>query len=157
MRRTDREVADRREIIEIIAGCDSMALALNDGDYPYVIEMNFGFEDAGKKLILYFHGAKAGKKHELIARDNRAAFAMSRAHKYVPGKNGCSATFMYESACGRGKLRKLEDAEAARALGIIMRHYEPESDYEFSEKHARAVWVYALDVEELTGKRRLVK
>lgn len=158
MRRTDREVADKAQIMEMIKGCDSLALALNDEDgYPYVVEMNFGFAYENGRLALYLHGAKEGKKRALIARDAKAAFSMSRLHGLVRGKTGCSTSFQYESVCGRGKLRKLDDSEGAKALGLIMRHYCPEYEGVFEEKQAGAVDVYEFDVESFTGKRRSVK
>ena len=43
MRRTDRQVTDTNEILAIMDECDSCAVALMDGEYPYVIEMNFGY------------------------------------------------------------------------------------------------------------------
>jgi len=157
MRRTDREVTDRNEILTIMTGCDAMALALNDGEYPYVIEMNFGFEDTAEGLKIYIHGAKDGKKHDLIAKDPHCAFSMSRAHEMIPAKVGCASTFRYESACGTGILKKLDGMEAARALEVIMRHYAPDNTEVFDTRHAAAVTTYELSVNTLTGKRRFKK
>ena len=42
MRRSDREIKDFDEIIEVINKCDVCRLAINDGDYPYIVPMNFG-------------------------------------------------------------------------------------------------------------------
>ena len=47
MRRKDREVTDFHEIIGIMKKCDSCIVAMNDGDFPYVVPMNFGLEVQG--------------------------------------------------------------------------------------------------------------
>ena len=157
MRRADREVNDRGEILEIMRRCDALSLALIDGEYPYVITLNFGFEDTPEGLVLYFHGANDGKKLELIALNPHAAFTMSCDHAFVPGKVDCAGTFKYESVCGRGLITMVEGSEKQRALTIITTHYDRGKDHPFDEKHARAVSIFKLNVESLTGKRRLVK
>ena len=73
MRRSDREITDRNEILQVMERCDVCRLALNDGEYPYILPLNFGMEQAGEQIILYFHGATEGKKLNLIARDPRAS------------------------------------------------------------------------------------
>lgn len=157
MRRADREVADRGEILAIMNRCDALSLALIDGDYPYVISLNFGFEDTPDGLVIYFHGANSGKKLELIAQNPHAAFTMSCDHAFVPGKVDCAGTFKYESVCGRGLVSMVEGPEKQHALTVITTHYDPGKEHPFEEKHARAVSVFKLSVEALTGKRRLIK
>ena len=44
MRRKDREITDFDEMIKIIEKCDTCRLALNDGEYPYIVPLNFGHE-----------------------------------------------------------------------------------------------------------------
>ena len=154
MKRADREVKDYGQILDIISRCDSLHLALNDGGYPYVIPMNFGYEDSDGKLIFYFHGAREGKKLVLMDADPRAAFSMSCKHELKIAKVACASAFLYESACGRGKLSKLTGEEAIHGLEAIMRHYDPENEHHFEAKHTAAVSIFKLEVEELSGKRR---
>ena len=47
MRRKDREVTDLSQLEEIIRQCDCIHLGLLDGDSPYVVPMNFGYERTG--------------------------------------------------------------------------------------------------------------
>ncbi len=157
MRRTDREVTDRNAILTIMDRCDHLHLALMDGEYPYVIPMNFGYEDDGEHLVIYFHGAKEGKKLELIEKNPHAAFAMSCAHELIPGKVPCATTFKYESVCGNGLMRIVEGDEKMHALTVIMGQYDREQTHTFEEKHARSVSVFRMDVENLTGKSRMTK
>lgn len=156
MRRTDREITDQAEILKIVDACDVASLALNDGEFPYVVPLNFGWEERNGKVFLYFHGAKEGTKIDLIKRDDRCAFAMSCDHLYVPGPPACAATFRYSSVCGRGRIEIAEGEERAHALNVIMKHYERESDYSFEEKHLNSVAILKLEVETLSGKRKVL-
>lgn len=157
MRRADRQITERSEILQVLDSCDSLHLALMDGEYPYVIPMNFGWEDAPDGLVLYFHGAKEGKKLELIKNNAHAAFSMSTDHSLELGRVACASTFRYVSACGRGLVRMVDGDERMHALTVIMAHYDREHTHAFEEKHANSVAIFRIDVEELTGKRRMVK
>ena len=44
MRRSDREIKDFGKIVEIIKKCDVCRIAMNDGDFPYIVPLNFGTE-----------------------------------------------------------------------------------------------------------------
>ena len=65
MRRRDREITDREKMLEIVAECDCCRLGLVDNGEAYIVPMNFGFEDAGSALTLYFHCAAEGRKLDL--------------------------------------------------------------------------------------------
>lgn len=60
MRRRDREITDWEKMLEIVAECDCCRLGLVDNGKAYIVPMNFGFEDAGSALTLYFHCAAEG-------------------------------------------------------------------------------------------------
>lgn len=68
MRRQDREVTDSARIREIISSCSVCRLGFCDGDEVYIVPLNFGYEEVDGKYVFYFHGAKAGRKAELIRR-----------------------------------------------------------------------------------------
>ena len=67
MRRTDREITDRQELLDVMARCDVCRLALNDeSGYPYVVPLNFGMEERDGTLYLLFHGAMTGTLRFLL-------------------------------------------------------------------------------------------
>ena len=78
MRRKEREVTDAGEIREILDECKVCRLGLSDEDGIYMVPMNYGYREQDGKLILYFHGAKEGKKVEMIRKDPRAGFEMEK-------------------------------------------------------------------------------
>ena len=83
MRRSDREITDFNEMIEVMERCDVCRLAFHGEDYPYILPLNFGMEVQDGRITLYFHGALEGRKYELMKRDNRAGFEMDCAHRLV--------------------------------------------------------------------------
>lgn len=158
MRRSDREVTDVNEIYEIMEKSEIVEIALNDEDgYPYVIPMNFGFAVKNGVPVIYLHGAKDGKKLDLIRRDNRCAFTMSTSHELILGSVACAATWKYESVCGKGRIAFIDGEEGIRALNEIMRKYDPEHEHVFDERHLKAVTCMKVEIESLTGKRRMKK
>lgn len=155
MRRYDREITDKNEILEIMNRCDVCRLAFSDGDYPYILPLNFGIEEKDGQTILYFHSALEGYKTELIKRDNRVSFEMDCKHelKYDDEKGYC--TMAYESVIGRGHIEVLPDAEKAKALRKLMGHYHSSEDTYFNPAAIPRTLVYMLVIEEMTAKRKL--
>ena len=153
MRRSDREITDRKEIIEIINRCDVCRLALNDEDYPYIIPLNFGMDIEGEQIIFYFHGADEGKKYDLIRKDNRATFEMDCSHQLFMNDEKMSCTMKYESVIGRGRVEIVPEEEKMKGLEILMKQYHQE-DFKFGTAIVPKTNVFRLIVEEMTGKRR---
>ncbi|WP_373218496.1 pyridoxamine 5'-phosphate oxidase family protein [Ruminococcus sp. 5_1_39BFAA] len=156
MRRSDREVTDRNEMIQIMEKCDVCRLVLNDEGYPYIVPLNFGMLVKEDRLELYFHGAAEGKKYDLIARDNRATFEMDCEHLLVLDEEKGNCTMNYESVIGRGFVEMVPDDEKYEGLCILMNHYREEG-FPFSQKAIPRTNVFKLVVTEMTGKIRTKK
>ena len=71
MRRKDREVTDFDKIVKIIDQCDILRLGIADGDYPYIVPVNFAYTVEGEQICFYIHGATAGRKYELLKKISR--------------------------------------------------------------------------------------
>lgn len=153
MRRHDREVSGFDDIIKIIKKCDICRLAFNDGEYPYILPLNFGMQVESGKAALYFHGAMEGKKYELIARNNRAGFEMDCVRGLVTEEESGNCTMIYESVIGHGVIEFVPDSEKYDALIILMKHYHKE-DFPFNQALIPYTTVFKLTVEAMTGKQR---
>ena len=130
MRRKDREIKDFNEIIEIIRKCDVCRIALHDGDFPYIVPLNFGLDVQGQQVFFYFHAAAEGKKLDLIAKDNRASFEMDCDHHFILYEERMSCTMGYASVMGHGTIEIVPEEEKYNALKILMRQYHAE-DFAF--------------------------
>ena len=153
MRRTDREVANFDEIIDILRRANTMRLGLHDDPYPYVVPLSFGFEAAAGRIALYFHGAAEGLKHELIVRDPHVCVEADIFHGYAetPG----SVTTVYESFIGFGKCARVHGDEAARGIDLLLEHCGY-AGYGYDLAALEQVGVYRVMLERFSGKRRRV-
>ena len=156
MRRKDREVTGFENIVEIIDACDIVRIGLADGDFPYIVPVNFGYSIEGEKISLYFHGAMAGRKYELIKNNPLCSFEMD-----IPLKLEClpeekDVTMRYKSVMGTGKLELLEGEEKEHAVdAYIMGRYPQTRDFAYNKGVLPNTAVYKLTVQEITAKANI--
>ena len=160
MRRKDREITDYKAMLEVLSACGVCHLGLAetvDGvQIPYVVPVNFGYEDADGQLILYFHGASAGKKMDLIAKnDGMAGFEADTDHELVSGDAACDYSWKYHSVIGAGKIEVLKEFDdKVHGLKRIMFQYAGEhgTQMPMDEKCVSAVCVLKMTVTQWTCK-----
>ncbi len=154
MTRREREVTDVNEIIKILDKAKVLHLGLVDGDEPYVIPMNYGYEIQDDKLVFYLHGARQGRKLDVI-RKNPNAFAELECD-IVPfeGDVACKYGITYASVMAKGKAIIVDDTEEKmHALTVLMKT-QTGKDFEFNEKLVSVVSVIKIEVEQFTAKHR---
>ena len=61
----------------------------------------------------------------------------------------------YESVIGKGRIRILSDEEKTYALQSLMNHYYAEAKKYFNPAAMPRTLVYALEIEQMTGKLHL--
>jgi len=154
MRRSDREITNISEIIEIIEKCDVCRLAFSDNNIPYIVPMNFGYEFKDGKLTLYFHGAKEGKKHDIMKKNPVVCFEMDCSQKLIEADEASNYTMEYESVIGNGNVYLCtEKTEKTHALIQLMKKYAKDNVFDYPDHVLESVTVFKLDVSELSGKR----
>ena len=154
MRRTDREVTDRQDILDILNKCAVIRLGINAPEYPYIVPMNFGMEDTKPLMTIYLHCAPEGLKLDLIRKDSRVGFEADCSHRLRAGAKACNFSMEYESVIGYGVVSICDDNERKKqGLQAIMRHYAPERDFDFAEQQLDGLCVLQIDVVQITGKR----
>ncbi len=153
MRRKEREIIEKDEIVEIMKKCDVCRVALFDEEYPYIVPMNFGIGYDGESIVLYFHGAHSGKKLTLIGQNNNASFEMDCSHKLMIGDTACTCTMEYESVVGNGKIEIVGDDEKHNALTHLMRNYVKQTSFHFDQGEMNAVTAFKLIVKNIWGKK----
>lgn len=154
MRRRERAVTDRNHVLEIIQSCDCCRVAFSEPDGPYIVPMNFGIESSQEgQMVLYFHGASAGKKGELMQKNPCVGFEMDTGHGLVPGAQACSCSFLYQSVIGKGKIEAISNSEEKKhGLTVLMKHYMPEKEWDFPSAMLERTAVFRLDVTEWSCK-----
>ena len=158
MRRKDREVADFDRLVDIIGQCHVLRLGLADGDFPYIVPVNFGYTVRGREVRFYIHGAMAGRKYELLLNNPYCSFEMDVPVKLDCVKESRSVTMRYRSLMGRAKARLLEGAEKERAMdGAIMARYEETRSFNYNRAAVAHTAVWELTVLEMTGKENPIR
>ncbi len=148
MRRSDRQITDKTEIESIINASTVCHLALSDGDQPYVVPLNFGYEDE----TLFFHCAHEGQKVDIIRRNPAVCFSFVPDHRLVPSETSCDWTTKYRSVTGFGTASLVDDRKSkVEALGIIMEQYS-ENKVQFEDRAVDKVLIIRVDIENMTGK-----
>ncbi|MDX9941605.1 MAG: pyridoxamine 5'-phosphate oxidase family protein [Bacteroidales bacterium] len=146
-----RMTTDSREIKDIIEKCDTCFTAMVDQEgLPYVVPMNFGYEDG----IIYLHSGKTGHKLDILKNNPETCIAFSTDHKiYFRHETvACSYGMDYRSVLAFGKVAFIEDYdEKVRALNIIMRKYTGK-EFPFNAPAVNNVEIYKLEPVKIEGK-----
>ena len=151
MRRKDRHVTDWQEICAILDACQVLHLGLQGADGPYVVPLSFGWEEQAGRIVLYFHGASAGKKAALLEAQPLVCIECARFFQYIQVKGGVTAA--YESVIGFGQAVLCQGAEAAHGLQLLLSHCGMDPALADGCAHMAATKVYAVALDEITAKR----
>jgi nitroimidazol reductase NimA-like FMN-containing flavoprotein (pyridoxamine 5'-phosphate oxidase superfamily) len=155
MRRKDREINDEGEMCDILEKGTACHLSLIDGDEPYGISLNYGFERRGSAWIFYFHCAAAGRKLDIIKRNNRASVSVDVDHRLIPGTEACGWGMAYRSVIGSGRIDIVDGpAERQRGMDAIMRHYTGLPSFDYDEKIFKATLILKMSIDVLKGKKK---
>ena len=156
MRRKDREITETAKIDEIILSCECCRLGFRDGERVYIVPLNFGYANENGKAIFYFHGAKEGRKIDLIEKNGYAAFELDTNHQVNTDEAACDFSFRFRSVIGEGPISMISDQEEKKkALLCIMDHYSEKKDWEFPEAMLKNTAVFRLEAENLACKEHL--
>ncbi len=151
MRRKDREITNRNEIESIIGKAQSLKLALNAGEYPYIIPLSYGFEWK-EKLIFYFHCAKEGRKLDCIEQNNKAGFEIDACGELVTGETDCDWGYKYASIIGTAQVYEIFGEEKVHGLECLMEHYGKKDNHTFQPHVMEATRVFKIEVISMSAK-----
>jgi len=154
MRRKDREVLDKTEMLDILRESNTLHLAFFAENYPYIVPVSFGFYAENEKTTLYFHCAKEGLKLDLLKKNSHIAFESDIFLGYQKIKG--DITTRYKSVIGKGICSILENQEEMIfALKKILEHCN-EKDFPVKDCSSLSnLLVCKIEVEEITGKQNL--
>jgi len=144
-----REITDIDEIEGIIKKAICCRIGLVDNDEPYIVPVCFGYE----RSALYFHGALAGRKVELIRKNSKVCFEIDTDVEMVNVETLCDSVVKYRSVIGVGRAYILEsDEEKSHGLNLIMRQYT-KGDFSFPKSELDKTLVVKVDIKSVTGKQ----
>lgn len=126
------EITDRETISEILESAEYGTLALCMDNRPYSLPINFVEVDGE----IFFHGAKKGKKIEILKANRFASFSVVESLSLIPSYfssdkgDACPATHLFKSVIIDGIIEFVEDYdEKAAALQALMEKLQKEGKY----------------------------
>ncbi len=156
MTRRERQVTDEDHIRHILQSAKILHLGMVDGAEPYVVPMNYGYLLEDGKLTLYLHGARRGRKLDILRINPNVFFEMECDVQPFTNEVACKYGMAYSSLMGRGKAVIVDDvAEKQHSLTVLMQT-QVGKEFMFTEKLADVVGVIRIDVESFTAKYRPV-
>lgn len=127
---------------------DDLCLAMHDGEYPYVLPLNF----VRQGQAIYIHCDLQGRKLDCIRQNPRVAFTLMTDVTIDRKKS----TTYFKSLCGKGTACIIEDeAEKGRVLDAIAQRYAALCPQPAPKSSIKRTAIVRIDIEELTGKRSL--
>lgn len=155
--RREREVTDINEIFGILDRAKIVHVGMIDGNMPYVVPMNYGYVMENNVLTLYLHGARSGRKLDIIRSNPNVFVEIDTDIIPFEGELACQYGVSYSSVMGKGTAEIIDDVdEKKRGLSVLMKT-QTGKDFEFTEKMANVVSVIKVKVSDFTAKRRPIK
>ena len=153
MRRKDREITDREEIRAILERARVLHLGINAGGRPYVVPLHYGLAWSDGLPVFYVHGAREGRKLDLLRRDNRTFVEIDTDEALVSGgENPCKYGAAYASVMCEARAEILDEGEEKlQALRLLMKT-QTGRDFSITPEMARSVCVLRLRAETLSAK-----
>ncbi|MEN8187326.1 MAG: pyridoxamine 5'-phosphate oxidase family protein [Bacteroidota bacterium] len=149
MRRNEKEIEDKDIINEILSKSHICRIGLFDNEYPYVVPMNYGYNENS----LYFHCSSKGKKLDLIRKNNKACFEIEQSHEVIKNEVSCKWTTKYRSVIGFGNIDIVTDHnEKIEALDFIMSQHGKEDNH-YKDELIDKIVTLKLNISNLTAKQ----
>jgi len=149
MRRKKQEITNKCIIEKIIQSAEVCRFGLSLNNKPYIVPLNFGYQDN----TLYVHSAIEGKKIDIIKENNSVCFEMEVNTKMIEGDQPCKWTMHFQSVVGFGRASIIEDhEEKIKGLDIIKKHYT-DNEGQFPEAALKVTAVIKIEIDEISAKQ----
>lgn len=156
MRRKDKEISDIKVIKNIIKEADFCNVAMSENNMPYVVPMNFGFDQES----LYLHSANEGLKIDILQSNPNVCLGIVNDAKVEKTSDVCKTTMKYKSVIIFGKAQFITDnCEKEKALKIIINHYYGdnrdfvERESKFNQTVLEKIVILKVKIEKIRGKQ----
>jgi uncharacterized protein len=150
MRRKEKKIMDISLIEEILTKAEICRIAMVDGDEPYIVPLNFGYDDG----FIYAHSAPTGRKIDILKTNNRVCFQVDYSSEVIKKDEPCKWTEKYRSVIGYGRVEIITDTEYKKeGLDIIMQKYGFQGVAKYDEKSLSRMVLLKLDIEDVVGKQ----
>ncbi len=157
MRKSEREITEITEIIDILLKGKYATISLCRNDEPYLVTLSYGYDRA--ENALYFHAAPLGLKLDFIKANPNACGTVIEDHGYVVDQ--CEQNF--RSLVFFGTMSIVDDLDDMKhAMNILLEHLEGEPEpikqrNVPDDESYKKVSMLKFKITEMTGKSNLKK
>ena len=152
MQKKEREILDKKIIMEILNNGKFSTISMCRNDEPYIVTLSYGFDETFN--CLYLHSAQKGLKLEYLKENKKVCGTILEDLGYVKG--ACS--HKYRSIVFWGDMTIVEDLdEKKHAFDIMLKHLE-ENPSKLKKKFFKSEESYIntcllkLEINLITGK-----
>jgi nitroimidazol reductase NimA-like FMN-containing flavoprotein (pyridoxamine 5'-phosphate oxidase superfamily) len=123
---------------------------------PFINPSTFWFDEENHQII--FHSNVAGRVRSNVEANPRVCFETSELGKMLPSNVALEFSLQFRSVVVFGAVRLISDSEEARRVlyGLIHKYFPTmtagEEFREITDKELRSTSVYAIQIEEWSGK-----
>lgn len=146
-----RDLTFKPEMETIIQKCEICNMGMIDEEgFPYVLPMNFGYEDG----YIYFHSSRTGKKIEVLKNNNNVCISFSADEKlqWVNEQVACSWGMQYKSVLAFGTVEFVDDYDLkVDALKIFMKNYS-DIEFSFNAPAVKDILIFRVKIEVMKGR-----
>ena len=147
----ESKITDLHEMEEIINRAEVCHIAFVDGDKPYVLPFNFGYESK----TIYIHSASVGKKTEIVKHNNNVCINFNIDHElfFRTKEVACSYGMRFKSVVANGTIHLLDDYDRkVHAMHIIMKKHSL-GEFTFNAPAINNINVYKIIITNISGKK----
>ena len=76
-------VVDLKQLREMLHHFDTLHIAFQDDEYPYIVPMNFGIGDDEDKIVLYIYTPREGKMTRLIKENPHVGIQAETLYEFI--------------------------------------------------------------------------
>ena len=152
MQKKEREILDKRIILEILKNGKFSTISMCRNGEPYLVTLSYGFDEL--RNCLYFHSAQKGLKLEYLKQNQKVCGTILEDLGYV--KSACS--HKYRSIVFWGDMTIVENLdEKKHAFDTMLKHLEDNPSkvkkrFFKSEESYENTCLLKLDINLITGK-----
>ncbi len=151
MRRNEKEISNKDELIGILKNGKYTIISLCKDNEPYIITLSYGYDES--RHALYFHCAKEGQKIDFIKANPFICGTVIEDNGY---EEGCGQAF--RSVVFRGRMEIVETLEEKKkGLEILINHLEIDPNptkikFLKKENTYETLGMLRLDITDISGK-----
>ena len=151
MRRKDREITDKKKMQMIISKAEVCYMGMSRDNMPYVIPINFGYDDN----TIYFHCALEGEKIDILQKNPNVCLLFNIDNKLINNTPQDDWTMYYKSVIVYGKVDFILDiAQRQKAINLMFKHYGGK-DYPLPKPVLEKTMFLKVEIEKMTGKQNI--